>query len=105
NVPLLGIIHNWQMVFFIVSIPGLAVALLMKTVPEPARRGLFGASGVAALPLTQVISFLRQNWKTYLPIFVALAVGVINSTAAQSWGPTFYQRSFGWAPQKTGLYM
>jgi MFS family permease len=104
NVPLLGVIHNWQMVFFIVGIPGLVVALLMGTVPEPARRGLLGAPGTA-LPLSEVIGFLKKNWKTYLPIFVALAAGVMNSTAAQSWGPAFYQRTFGWAPQKAGLFM
>jgi MFS family permease len=104
-VPALGVIHNWQMVFFVVGIPGLIVAFLITTVPEPRRRGLLGATETARLPLSQVIGFLRENWKTYLPIFLALGFGVLNTAAAQSWGPTFYQRTFGWAPQKTAVFL
>lgn len=105
SVPMLGVIHNWQIVFFIVGIPGLVVALLVITVPEPQRRGLFGGHAAASLSLSQVIGFLLQNWKTYLPILLALGLGAMNSAAAQSWGPTFYQRTFGWAPQKTAVFL
>lgn len=105
SIPVVGVVHNWQLVFFIVGIPGLIVAALMTTVPEPRRRGLLGQSPSSPLPLSQVLRFLRKNWKTYLPIYLALAIGVMNSTAGQSWGPTFYQRTFGWAPQKAGLFM
>jgi MFS family permease len=105
TVPVFGEIHNWQMVFFVVGIPGLIVALLMGTVVEPKRRGLLDPAKTTGLPLSQVLGFLARNWKTYLPIFLALAVAVMNTTAAQSWGPTFYQRSFGWAPQKTAVFL
>jgi MFS family permease len=105
TLPVVGLVHNWQMVFFVVGIPGLIVALLMGTVVEPQRRGLIGPVEAKGLPLPQVIGFVRQNWRTYLPIFVALAAGVMNTTAAQSWGPTFYQRAFGWEPQKTAVFL
>jgi len=104
-VPMLGVVHNWQMVFFIVGLPGLIVALLMTTVIEPKRRGLLGEAKPKGLPLPQVIGFLSENWKTYLPMFLALGVSVLNTTAAQSWGPTFYQRTFGWEPQKAGVLL
>jgi MFS family permease len=104
-IPVLGVIHNWQLVFFIVGIPGLVVALLVTTVPEPQRRGIIGRATLTNLPVSQVIGFLRKNWKTYLPIFVALGLGAMNTAAAQSWGPTFYQRTFGWAPQKTAVLL
>src|SRR5690606_32486454 len=49
----LGVIHNWQLVFMIVGIPGLAVALLMVlTVPEPRRRG---GSRPQGYPLREVV--------------------------------------------------
>ena len=34
-----GEVQPWQIVFFVVGLPGLLVALLMTTVPEPVRRG------------------------------------------------------------------
>jgi MFS family permease len=40
NVPLVGATRPWQVVFFIVGIPGVFLALLMYTVREPARRGI-----------------------------------------------------------------
>jgi MFS family permease len=40
TLPLVGTMRSWQVTFFIVGLPGLLVAALMATVPEPARRGL-----------------------------------------------------------------
>ena len=38
ELPLIGIVDGWQVIFFIVGLPGLLVALLMLTVKEPAPR-------------------------------------------------------------------
>src|SRR5882762_1767566 len=39
NLPLVGATRSWQLVFFIVGLPGIFLALLLYTVREPARRG------------------------------------------------------------------
>ena len=39
SLPLIGEVRPWQMVFFIVGLPGLLVALLVSTISEPERRG------------------------------------------------------------------
>ena len=36
--PLVGTVRSWQLVFFIVGLPGLLVALLLLTIREPVRR-------------------------------------------------------------------
>jgi MFS family permease len=48
RLPVVGEIHAWQMVFFAVGLPGLFVAALMRTVREPARRGLMARTSQSA---------------------------------------------------------
>ncbi len=101
-----GVVHNWQLVFFIVGIPGLIVALLMRTVVEPKRRGLIaGAAQPKGLPLKDVIGFLVTHRATYAPIFLALGVSVLSTFGTQAWAPTFYQRTFGWPPQQSAVFL
>ncbi|MFQ5636261.1 MAG: MFS transporter, partial [Gammaproteobacteria bacterium] len=45
SLPLIGEVRPWQMVFFAVGFPGIAVALLMRTVGEPERRGKLAGHG------------------------------------------------------------
>ncbi|MFY9571890.1 MAG: MFS transporter, partial [Blastocatellia bacterium] len=40
DLPLVGATRPWQVVFFIVGLPGVLLALLMYTVREPVRRGI-----------------------------------------------------------------
>ena len=50
--PVLGELYAWQTVFLVVGLPGLLMAVLMKTVKEPVRReGLKTEAGADHLPL------------------------------------------------------
>jgi hypothetical protein len=104
EVPFIGTVHNWQLVFFIVGIPGLIVALLVTTIIEPKRRGRMTKTSdpTKAIPVSAVLKFLGSNWKTYLPMYAALGISSLGSGVA-NWGPTFYQRSFGWSAPQAGL--
>ena len=103
------VIRTWQMVFFVVGLPGLLVGALMAfTVKEPARRGLMiapaaGQGARKAIPFRTVIGFLLQNWKIYLPMFLGLAIGAVESAGTLQWRPTFFERTYGWSPQQIGL--
>ena len=76
--PIVGAIHPWQSVFFIIGLPGLLVALLMLTVREPARTA--GARAAEPIPVSQVIAYLRRNART----MVALCMGFTFS-ASVNW--------------------
>ena len=95
-------IRNWQMVFIIVGLPGLLVAALMMTVPEPPRRGRI-TQLKKPMPLREVIRYLLQNWKLYAPQFFGLAVSAIESSGVRAWQPVFFQRTYDWSAQKTGM--
>jgi MFS family permease len=101
RLPVIGTMRAWQEVFFIVGVPGFVVALLMMTVPEPARRGRLalapGEAPPASIPVREVLAFLRTHWKAYAPMFGGLGLHTILTFGAAVWTPAFYIRHFGWS--------
>lgn len=106
-VPGIGVIKPWQLVFFAVGLPGLIVAAFMATVHEPKRRGLIGNTGVspakpAALPIREIYQYLREERRTYGPIFAAMGIKVLLSFGMSLWLPTFFIRTYGWSASEIG---
>lgn len=105
TLPLIGQLRHWQMVFLIVGLPGLLLAALMMTVPEPVRRRTPGAETrpAAGLALPAVFKYLFANWRFFLPMFLGLALSAMESGGTAMWRPAFFQRTYGWTPQQAGL--
>jgi MFS family permease len=106
--PLVGATRPWQVVFFIVGLPGIFLALLMYTVKEPLRRGMRlaktadGKTQVAQTPLSEVVAYLSQNWKTFLCHNVGFALLSFSSYGSSAWIPTFFVRNHGWTEATAG---
>ncbi len=100
--PGIGILRPWQITFMLVGLPGLAVALLLATVPEPARRGLMHGTAARALPVREVARFMWQSRRTYVPMFLGLALNVILAFGDQAWIPTFLHRTYGLSMAQAG---
>ncbi|MBL8219232.1 MAG: MFS transporter [Bryobacterales bacterium] len=97
--PLVGAVRSWQLVFIAVGLPGVALALLMYTVKEPVRRG---AAGVAAIPIGEVLRYMRANWKTYFCHNVGIALLSFSSYGSAAWIPSFFVRTHGWTAADMG---
>ncbi len=100
DVPVLGIIRSWQAVFFIVGLPGLVVAALVMTVPEPVRRGRLNKAGNASI--MDVLRFMASRKMAYAcsflgPIFIIMAI-----YGSIAWSASFFIRAYGWSPQQYG---
>ena len=103
HLPVLGDVFPWQLTFFIVGLPGLLVAFLYCFVPEPVRRGrLPGQGPVAAIPVAEVLGFMRSNWTVYLPMFLGLALHGMVVAGNQSWTPAVFSRNYGWSSAEFG---
>ncbi len=100
--PFLGVVHAWQMVFFLMGLPGIAIAaLFMLTVPEPARHG---RKSVAAPPIKAVAAFLLTGpaSKVFIPIIIGTAISGMYLGGVGSWRPAFYERTYGLGPHEYG---
>lgn len=109
QLPIVGATRPWQVVFFIVGLPGVLLALLMYTVREPLRRGAKmvkaadGTTRVAQVPLGEVLAYLWRNKLTFICHNVGFALLSFSSYGSSAWIPTFLQRNHGWTIGKSGI--
>ena len=88
NVPLVGATRPWQVVFFIVGLPGVLLSLLVYTVREPVRRGIRmihaadDKTRVAQVPMREVVAYLKQNWRSFFCHNVGFALLSFSSYGA-----------------------
>ncbi|MBT4521063.1 MAG: MFS transporter, partial [Halieaceae bacterium] len=104
TLPLVGELRPWQSAFFIVALPGLAVACLMFAVSEPRRRGLLRQGEVVpdSLPIADVLVFLIQRWKTYGALFAVTSFMTALSSGFIMWYPTFLIRLHDYSISQAG---
>lgn len=105
ELPFIGIVKIWQVVFFIVGLPGLIVAALATTMKEPVRRGVSQASASNAA----VFGFMKNHVRLYICHLIgfSLLASIIVNTL--TWSPTLFVRvhefSFAEAGTKLGLVL
>ncbi|MEJ8568581.1 spinster family MFS transporter [Elongatibacter sediminis] len=106
TLPVVGTIRSWQAAFFIVGVPGLAVALLMFTVPEPVRRfqanAAFSGDVQDPIPLRQVNEYMRQRWRVYGAHIFGFSFLAVIFNAIVAWTPAYLTRSFDLSIGQTG---
>ena len=103
TLPILGAVHTWQLVFFAVGLPGLLVAALMMTVPEPARRGLGSQGGASAVPIGEVAAFLVRNGRLFGCLFLSVFITGTVTSGANQFRAAFFQRTYHWPAQEYGV--
>jgi len=100
HVPGIGVIHNWQLVFMMLGIPGLLIAaVVMITVPEPARKGRRRPGGY---PLREVFGFVISQRALHLPLITGALLMGFQVYGLLAWMPAFYERTYGWGPAVVG---
>jgi len=101
TLPVVGAIHPWQLIFFAVGLPGIALAPLLMTVREPAERRAKAAH--AGTQMKSVLAYLLKNRKTVLLHNIGFGLLALSSYASGAWVPEFYRRRFHWEIGYTGI--
>ena len=101
--PLVGEIRPWQAVFFIVGVPGALLALIIFTVPEPARRGPhIQQKGGFAQSFTGLFKFIKEHPRFFILHYLGFTFAAAITTGGVSWYPEHLRRAFGWGPGQIG---
>lgn len=103
NIPGIGAVEAWRLIFFWIALPGLVVALLLMRVKEPARRGnkvVTSEGTTATVGLKQ--HFVNNAWTLAALIFGISMIAVV-MYGLVSWVPTFLIRTYGMTMGKAGL--
>lgn len=101
DLPLVGAVQPWQMVFLLVGAAGLVPLLLLFTLREPERRGV--ARQAAVVPFGAVLRYMGRNWQTILCHHLAFALMAVFNFGLGAWLFEFMSRTHGWTPKNIGL--
>lgn len=97
ELPVVGQVRPWQMVFFIVGLPGVLVAFLMLTVREPKRRGKLKGHR-QSMAIGAVLRYTFSRWRVFAAHFGGFALLAVPITTILTWLPAYYFRSLGYTP-------
>lgn len=102
TLPVVGPIRSWQLVFFIVGLPGLLIAMaILATLTEPVRRGAGAKKGDVSLKDT--LRYIWANGVTFYCHSFGIGLVALSSYAASSWIPTLLVRKHGLSIPQAGV--
>jgi MFS family permease len=94
-----GAFEPWQVIFFIVGLPGFLVSLLVFLAREPARREQRRTGG----SLRELVEALHFRRAILLPHFAGFCLQQVYAYAYTSWAPAFFMRVHRWSLVEVGL--
>ncbi|WP_337186293.1 MFS transporter [Phenylobacterium sp.] len=102
ELPLLGGVKPWQLVFMIVGAPALLIAVLIfLTLPEPPRP----ATAEAAPTRGKGLAAFDARWRPLILMFLGGALGQAIAVGMSAWAPSYLLREFGWKISDAGIYL
>ena len=100
DLPVVGQTRPWQVIFFMVGLPGIALASLAASVPEPVR--IVRAAGAATRG--EFLSYCKLNRSTFLYHNFGFALLSFSSYGTAAWLPTYFTRHYGWSASSIGIW-
>lgn len=97
--------YGWRMTFYVMGLPGLLIALLVRfTMNEPRRGHADGVAHDAALK-SNIVQVIAHLWHTRSARHITIGLTLVSFVGYGGliFGPSFFQRSLGMSPQTVGL--
>ncbi len=100
HIPFHGPAQPWQLVMMMVGLPGLLIALLVFTFPDPGRRGTKKHAPTAR---GEIRTFLQAHGRLLILMLVGTSCLAMCGYSMTNWVPAYIERHFGWRPVQYGL--
>jgi MFS family permease len=104
--PLIGALTTWRAVLVLLALPGPLVALLLLSVPEPARRHRTASPKQGrheATSLSGSLAGFRSRAAVLVPLYGAMALMSVGDAAIGNWAPALLSRVFAMPTARIGL--
>lgn len=102
ELPFVGVLKPWQVLFLICGFPSILVALLMFTVAEPKRKGVT-IKGDTTPSLRLTLRFIHDRKRLFFFHFSGFSLLSIVSFGYAAWGPAYLMRIHGLSAQQAGV--
>lgn len=99
DVPFVGQLKTWQLVFLALGIPGIVFSFLAATMVEPRAMALKRD----VIPTKKVIEYMKVHRRLFATYFVGVGLIAISAYSVLAWMPAHFMRSFGWSPVRAGV--
>lgn len=99
DVPVVGHLEPWQVVFIAIGLPGVLVALAVLLLREPPRTGI--KPGVEP-HFREVLRHMRARPAAYGLLILGYSLCGMMWNGSIAWWPTFFMRLFGWSVAEVG---
>ncbi|MBU6268433.1 MAG: MFS transporter [Sphingomonadales bacterium] len=93
-----GASQPWQRVMMMVGAPGLVLAWLVWTFPEPGRRSVTKAT----TDPRELRSFVGARWPLLALMLLGTSALAVCGYSMTTWVPAYIERHFGWTPVQYG---
>lgn len=103
HIPFHGPAQPWQLVMMMVGLPGILLALLLFTFPDPGRRRMPGVSAATAEQKGEIRAFVTKNWRLLALMLVGTSALAMCGYSMTNWVPAYIERHFGWKPVQYGF--
>lgn len=98
ELPLHGPAQPWQLVMMMVGAPGLLLAFLAFSFPDPGRQRM-QAQGLQAGELQ---AFIAARWPLLVLMLLGTSALAVCGYSMTNWVPAYIERHFGWSPAQYG---
>lgn len=99
GVPVIGEMGARQIAFLVIGAPGVLLAALMFTIPEPVRREV----ATTRSSETSFLRRLRDQRGLFAPVYGVYVLNYLVGFANAVWGPVVFMRVHGMAPSDVGI--
>ncbi len=102
SIPVFKNLEAWQLTFIVVGLPGLLIAILTLTIPEPARRqATNGATSDTSFRAT--LAYLWLHRRAYAALFGGVSLLSVFGYGLMSWYPSMFIRIHDVSASEVGL--
>jgi len=102
TLPIVGTVRSWQAVFVIVGLPGLVLAWMVFTLPEPPRRGRVDMHSWRNA-YGSLLKFVNARRRFFICHYLGFGLASAIIAGCAAWYPAHMGRAFGWSASQIGL--
>lgn len=99
DLPMVGTLHAWQIVFVLLGLLGLPLTLLLLNLQEPARRG----AGSEPVAIRQVAAFVVSRKRMFSCFLLGYSCASALGNGMLGWVPSHFIRVHQWSAAEVGL--
>lgn len=103
NLPLVGEVQPWQLIFMLVAMPSILLLALVLCIKELVRCEV-ASTQVDKVTFKAVLSHINENKCIYLAIFVGSSLMASAQSSISMWVPSFFIRTYVLTASEIGLF-